>query len=307
MKAASRTLRTHRQHILAGSIIAVVALFGVLLIVRSQAETPSFSLESEDGTTTAPANHISDATASGGQATAFRTAAAAPLWSEEFDGPAGSLVNPAKWGYEVGYIRNNELQYYTGNDADNVSLDGAGHVKITLRKEAMGGKAYTSGSINTKGKYTFQYGYLEARLQTPSGSGIWPAFWTLANCCWPGTGEIDVMEQINTEAKTYFTIHAGPTHWGNGVPVAMVRDGAWHTYAARVTPGKVEFYLDGRLSHTVTKANVPAGGTWPFDTNPQYILLNVAMGGVWPGTPNGSAVLPASMTVDYVRVYPSNY
>ena len=33
------------------------------------------------------------------------------VWSDEFD--YQGLPDPERWGYEVGYIRNNELQYYT--------------------------------------------------------------------------------------------------------------------------------------------------------------------------------------------------
>ena len=41
-------------------------------------------------------------------------------------------------------------------------------------------------------------------------------------------------------------------------------------------------------------------GAWDFD-KPMYVLLNVAVGG-WAGRPT-AAGYPASMLVDYVRMY----
>ena len=43
---------------------------------------------------------------------------------------------------------------------------------------------------------------------------------------------------------------------------------------------------------------------WPFD-RPQYLLLNVAVGGNLGGAVDDSR-MPASMEVDYVRVYRKN-
>ncbi len=59
-----------------------------------------------------------------------------PSWSDEFTGPAGAGVDPAKWGYDVGGggWGNQELEYYTDH-RDNASLDGAGHLVITARDD----------------------------------------------------------------------------------------------------------------------------------------------------------------------------
>ena len=56
----------------------------------------------------------------------------------------------------------------------------------------------TSGRINTKGKFDFQYGRLEARLRLPKGDYLWPAFWLMptdnAYGSWPDSGEVDILE-----------------------------------------------------------------------------------------------------------------
>ena len=57
------------------------------------------------------------------------TAAQAPelpgwklVWSDEFN--YAGRPDPAKWGYEEGYVRHNELQYYTVNRLENARADG---------------------------------------------------------------------------------------------------------------------------------------------------------------------------------------
>jgi beta-glucanase (GH16 family) len=230
------------------------------------------------------------------------------IWSDDFNGIAGALPDAEKWTEEYGpaAYRNNELQCYTNNNPNNASLDGNGALRITVRRKPNScGKDYTSASLWTKDKFDFLHGYLEARIKTPSGSGLWPAFWTQGSTgSWPDHGELDIMEKVNSDAGTVELAHGGPIHWmqyqHSSVPP---RDNKWHTYAAKISTGKVEFYLDGSLSYTATSAAVPAGGVWPYDSYRQLLRLNVAMGGDYPGGPDGSAVLPASMLVDWVRVY----
>jgi beta-glucanase (GH16 family) len=100
------------------------------------------------------------------------------VWSDEFN---GSSLDTSKWGYEIGTGAsgwgNNELQYYT-NRTDNAYVSG-GALHIRAKRESYGGKNYTSARLNTNGKFTFKYGYVEARLALPSSQGIWPAFWML--------------------------------------------------------------------------------------------------------------------------------
>jgi beta-glucanase (GH16 family) len=43
---------------------------------------------------------------------------------------------------------------------------------------------------------------------------------------------------------------------------------------------------------------------WPFDSgNSAFIIINLAVGGDWPGNPNSATAFPASLLVDYVRLY----
>jgi beta-glucanase (GH16 family) len=52
----------------------------------------------------------------------------------------------------------------------------------------------------------------------------------------------------------------------------------------------------------VQRGDVERYGRWVFD-KPFFIILNLAVGGTFDGDPTSDAVFPATMLVDYVRVY----
>ena len=54
------------------------------------------------------------------------------VWSDEFDKPG--LPDPAKWGYEEGFVRNNEHQFYTRDRRENARVED-GMLVIEARKE----------------------------------------------------------------------------------------------------------------------------------------------------------------------------
>src|SRR4029453_6659336 len=91
------------------------------------------------------------------------------VWSDEFNGAAGSKPDPTKWTIDPGTGQNNELQYYTNNN--NANMDGAGSLVIEARREAAGGRQYTSHRMNTGNKFTVQYGRIEGRIRGPKGNG----------------------------------------------------------------------------------------------------------------------------------------
>src|SRR5689334_20746765 len=146
------------------------------------------------------------------------------LWSDEFDGPAQSSPDPAKWSFDTGGggWGNNELEYYTSR-TQNAFLDGNGNLVIQAFSENYTGpdnvtRNYTSARLSTKGRFTQKYGRVEARIKMPFGQGIWPAFWMLGGDIdtvrWPNCGEIDVVEVIGREPSTaHGTLH-GPGYSG---------------------------------------------------------------------------------------------
>src|SRR5207244_932431 len=119
------------------------------------------------------------------------------FWSDEFDGPAKSPVDAAKWSYDFGNGAprnpgwgNHEKQDYT-DSTDNVFLDGQGHLIIQALRTDNGG--FTSGRIKTQDKFEFQYGRVQARIKLSYAQGIWQAFWLLGasyrTTAWPICGE----------------------------------------------------------------------------------------------------------------------
>lgn len=247
------------------------------------------------------------------------------VWSDEFDGGAGTVPNAAHWNYDLGNKEangwgNREFQYYTSN-ARNAQMDGAGMLVIAAEKAANPGPCwndkpceYTSARIHSNNKVSFTYGKVEARMKLPTGKGIWPAFWTLgtdiATNPWPASGEIDIMEFVpQTPNSTYGTLH-GPGYSGAqgiGKPVDLgapvVND--FHTYTIIKRPNEIVWYVDGKEFHRLTPANLPAGGKWVFE-KPFFVILNLAVGGDWPGAPDATTPLPARMLVDWVRIYKEN-
>lgn len=119
------------------------------------------------------------------------------VWSDEFNGEG--LPDKNKWSYEVGYIRNDEKQYYTDGRIDNIRQED-GYLVIEARKESYKGFDYTSASINTRESASWTYGRVEVRAKLPQGIGTWPAIWMLGKSInevgWPASGEIDIMEHV---------------------------------------------------------------------------------------------------------------
>lgn len=242
-----------------------------------------------------------------------------PVWRDEFNQPAGSGPDPAKWVHDLGDNGwgNQELQTYTASRensfivADPGATDGRALVLRAVRTPAGG---YTSARLKTKGRFTTGYGRIEARLKLPRGQGIWPAFWMLGHNIdavpWPACGEIDIMELVGHRPGTlHGTLH-GPGYSGqHGIskstrlPGAAGFSEAYHVFAVDWQPGRIDWRLDGQIYHTLTPADLPAGTRWVFDDNACFLLLNLAVGGLWPGYPDASTEFPQEYRIDYVRVY----
>lgn len=245
------------------------------------------------------------------------------VWSEEFNEPAGTPPNPDIWSYEIGDGSingipgwgNDELQYYT-DELENAATDGQGNMVLTVREADgtldcyYGPCDYTSARLITKNKAEFAYGRIESRILVPEGVGIWPAFWSLGTDIdvvnWPQTGEIDFMEFVGRLPNEIFgTIHgpgyAGGASFGNIYDFGEPVFNNYHTFVTEWQPDLIKWYVDGILYHTATPADV-APNPWVFN-DAIFMLLNVAIGGNFGGAVDPNIELPASMAVDYIRVY----
>jgi beta-glucanase (GH16 family) len=165
---------------------------------------------------------------------------------------------------------------------------------------------YTSASIMTKGKMSFQYGRIEMRAKIPQGKGVWPAFWSLGDHGrWPNSGEIDIMEFVGKNPRNiYGTLHFAidGKHKSDGGKIETDKPyDDFHIYAIEWYPDRVDFFFDDKKYHTVLLDKVGKGPENPF-RKPHYLKLNFALGGEWGGAIDDS-VLPQKFLIDYVRVY----
>jgi beta-glucanase (GH16 family) len=222
------------------------------------------------------------------------------VWSDEFN---GTSVNTGNWNFETGAggWGNNEQQYYRSQNA-TVSN---GNLVITARRESFGGANYTSARLTTQNKRQYTYGRMEARLRLPLGQGLWPAFWMLgsniSSVGWPRCGEIDIMEHINTSNTVYGTIHWDANGYAQYGGNTNTTPASYHVYSIEWNSSSIKWFVDGVKYHEANILN-NINSTEEFH-RPFFFILNLAVGGNWPGQTIDNSKLPASMYVDYVRVY----
>jgi beta-glucanase (GH16 family) len=247
------------------------------------------------------------------------------VWSDEFEGAAGTGVDGTKWGHDLGDgcsngncgWGNSEKEYYTAN-TENAALNGQGQLAIVARAAPAGLTCYygpcryTSAKITTRGKLAAAPGRVEARIKLPAGQGLWPAFWMLGNgfpaTPWPAAGELDIMENRGSAPSASSSAIHGPGYSG-ATPFAhatSLTSGTFaddfHVFAVEWDAQGARFYVDGFAHYGVTRADLLQYGVSILD-RPYFVILNLAVGGNFDGDPRSDTILPATMLVDYVRVY----
>lgn len=268
------------------------------------------------------------------------------VWEDTFSG--SGQPNPANWNYHVGNgwnpgagafsgWGNGEWEWYRPENAyqqnGNLVIRGDFHTTPTV----IAGRNWyqRSARITTKGKVSWKYGRIEARIAMPNAIGTWPAFWMMGTACddtytsnyaapmsyydvmasnWSSCGEIDIMEHRNLETVTFQNLfwdsRVGLYPWANGmnneqpsnINVGNVTQ--FHLYTIEWEPTQIRWYVDRETNpspvHTV---DITASNKEEFQ-KPFYIILNLALGGQFTGyaEPN-PADFPMYMYVDYVRVW----
>lgn len=247
------------------------------------------------------------------------------VWSDEFNHPG--IPDPAKWDFETGFIRNNEAQIYT---RENARVEN-GMLVIEARKQhyrnpdydpnARGGgrggrnreyAAITSASLTTRGKASWTHGRIEVRAKLPAGRGVWPAIWLLGNNIgevgWPRCGEVDIMEFVGFDPGViHANIHTAKYNHiksnGKGSQITIPdASTAFHVYAVEWDKEHMDFFVDDHKYFTYRNEGTGTEA-WPYD-QPQYLMINLAIGGDW-GAAKGidDSIFPQRYYIDYVRVY----
>jgi beta-glucanase (GH16 family) len=199
-------------------------------------------------------------------------------WRPNWLGPSDTSITQP--------VNSEEVSCY---DPQQVTVQN-GELNLTAIQRTCSNRSYASGLIESDGNFNFTYGYVEAKIWTPTGTGMWPAFWTDGQN-WPTDGEMDVLEAYGTDLSTFHYHYAGcggDCGPGGEVNVPGATTG-WHVYAAKWEPGVMTWYYDGQQ-------------VWQYSTSivssPHYLILNL-------GLNSTSAAVPATMRVDYVRVWQS--
>ncbi|WEK03365.1 MAG: glycoside hydrolase family 16 protein [Candidatus Devosia phytovorans] len=231
------------------------------------------------------------------------------VWADEFDGTAGSVPTPSFWTHEIGGHGwgNGELQTYTDR-SDNAFLDGHGNLCVVGRRT---GDSFTSARLTSKGLVQFQYGRFETRLKVPAGAGLWSAVWLLGanidDAPWPACGEIDVVEHVSAKPDRVFgTVHCPEFFQDNGlsgdhVAAEPFTDG-FHVFAIDWAEDRIAWSVDGLPYFEVTRTGLES--SWVFD-HPFYVMVNLAVGGWLGGDVSEDTRFPATLQIDYIRIYSS--
>jgi hypothetical protein len=258
-------------------------------------------------------------------------------WSDDFNGAANTGLDTGVWRYDAGAgsaFGTGEIETTTTSTA-NVYQDGSGHLVLkALHSGTDPNSGWTSGRIETQadgfgaqagGVVSIQASIKQPDVNTGNGLGYWPAFWMVGSPLrigvpWPGSGEIDMMENINGHDSVFSTVHCGTlptgpcneyTGIGSGERACAGCKTGFHTYGVQidrsVSPEQVRFYFDGANFFTVNSTQVDAT-TWANAFHHTFTpIFDLAIGGQFPaafgGGPTAATVSGAHMDVDYVAVY----
>jgi beta-glucanase (GH16 family) len=259
------------------------------------------------------------------------------LWGDDFIGSKGSSINSNNWSarnchrtpasFGGGACFDAEVVYYAPSAiALDGSADGAAVISTNRNTGALASDAgkclsnycvFTSGRFDTHGKVAFQYGFIEARIKMPEGSGNHPAFWMLGDNInqvgWPLSGEMDITEirgndpRTATSATHFSTIYSANTcctnhrYLVNELDVGADVTVDFHTYAVAWLPNSFSYYVDGKLISTTTPAQI--GGHWSFNDK-FFLILNNAVNASFSGS--WQNLVSSQMTIDWVRSYQLN-
>jgi beta-glucanase (GH16 family) len=243
------------------------------------------------------------------------------VWSDEFDsGSTPALPDSGHWGYERGYVRNQEWQYYTDDIRNAYVRDGHLHIEAHRHEpgtypegphEGQDGSV-SSASLTSRGRVQFRYGRLEMRGRIDTQWGSWPAFWSLgANGEWPDNGECDIMEYY--QRQLLFNVawwRTGDPRWtprwdSEKVPLdTLPADWAdlFHVWAMEWDGAGVRLFMDDVLYNQWDSSLDHGDGSLEGFQQEHFFILNQAIGGKAGGDASG-LVYPTRYEVDYVRLY----
>jgi hypothetical protein len=196
-----------------------------------------------------------------------------------------------------------EAEYLTGSmvAVQNSNLVLSTEASSPITGPSYGTKSFIAGYVTSYGKFAFQYGYAEFRMEMPdvaagSKTGLWPALWLL-NSTYSNADEIDVLESYGAD-QTAIQMTAQPKNSVN----ATITPG-YHVLGVLHEATTISFYVDNQLVKAFTQSmssqmailmGLQLGST-------QFGWLPGPMPANWPGGINGP--MTADFKVDWVHVW----
>ena len=187
---------------------------------------------------------------------------------------------------------------------------------LTCRDSPSGGLPY---------KFTFQYGYVEARVKNVNIPGFFCDFWMLpAKTNYVYEWEIDILEVLGHD---YYTMHQ-TYHYRQGLPYNLARNESWgtlnnpgrngtgpdmnfsrdyHTFGLDWQPDHLTFYINGIATGTFDD---PGTNNENIPNSPGYIIIQQMVENSWirsTGIVLPNTTISETYYIDYVRVWQAEY
>lgn len=237
-------------------------------------------------------------------------------FADDFDGTALDRTN---WVPQTNFAMGSPQAHtcYADDPANVAVADGA--LNLTLRRVPKavtcdfggltGSTHYVSGGVSSYRLFSQQYGRFEARIKNTATTepGLQEAFWLWpddrypSNAVWPAAGEIDIAETYSAypyHAIPYLHYSAdvyGPWPGVNTAWDCIAYRGVWNTYTLEWGPDEIRILVNGKHCLTNTSGD-------PAFMKPYIMALTQGMGAAG-NEYDGRAPVPATMSVDYVKVW----
>ena len=238
---------------------------------------------------------------------------------DDFD---GSSLDPGKWIAQTTAAS----AFTTGKDCyvdspNNVSV-ADGMLNLTVRREsapftcAKPGGAFstdvTAGSVSTYNRFAQAYGRFEIRAAFPDAkvAGLHSALWLYPTApveAWPASGEIDIAEFYSKYPDRAIPfLHYWPSKYDANMTnnnCLVSNPSAFHSYVLEWSGSSIVIKFDGKTWLTNNRWS-PYGKRKPYPFNsPFLVALTQGLGATGNEYLVGSTPLPATMKIDYVRVW----
>jgi beta-glucanase (GH16 family) len=234
-------------------------------------------------------------------------------FSDDF---SGNTLDRSKWLPQTSYKAGALFAYACYVDDPSTVNVANGSLNLAVRRSPspvncgfLSVTGYVAGMVTTYHLFSQQYGRFEARIRNTATSypGLHEAFWlwpddrVASTAVWPYAGEIDISETYSPHPDLsipflhYSADTQGATPGLNTAWDCTAYRGQWNTYAVEWSPTRVEIFVNGKSCLVNTSGD-------PAFQKPYIVALTEGLGSLGNDY-DGRAPLPATMNVDYVRVW----